>query len=41
MKDNTTIVITKELRERLKKLGKKGETYECVLQRLLKGENNV
>ena len=31
----TTIVITKETRERLKNLGKKGESYEHVITRLL------
>lgn len=32
----TTISIEKEIREALKKLGKKGETYSDVLWRLLK-----
>ena len=38
----TTIVITKETREQLKNLGKKGESYDQVLRRLLKtGGNSV
>lgn len=36
---HTTIIIKKETREQLKKLGKKGETYDHILQRLLIGEN--
>ena len=31
----TTIWISVELRERLKQLGKKGETYEDIIRRLL------
>jgi len=31
----TTIWISVELRERLKQLGKKGDTYEDILNRLL------
>ena len=31
----TTIVVTKETRERLKNLGKKGESYEHIIRRLL------
>lgn len=31
----TTIVITRETRDRLKNLGKKGETYEHILRRIL------
>jgi len=31
----TTIVITKETRERLKNLGKKGESYEHIIIKLL------
>jgi predicted CopG family antitoxin len=32
----TTVRISTELRDKLKKLGVKGETYEDVIQRLLK-----
>jgi len=32
----TTIAITKETREQLKNLGKKGESYDHLLRRLLK-----
>jgi SOS response regulatory protein OraA/RecX len=35
-KDVTTVRISTELRDRLKKLGVKGETYEDVIQRLVK-----
>ena len=31
----TTILLTRETRERLKSLGKKGETYEHILRRIL------
>jgi predicted CopG family antitoxin len=34
-KDITTVRISTELRDRLKKLGVKGETYEDVIQRLV------
>jgi SOS response regulatory protein OraA/RecX len=34
-KDVTTVRISTELRDKLKKLGTKGETYEDVIQRLL------
>jgi hypothetical protein len=34
-KDVTTVRISTELRDRLKKLGVKGETYEDVIQRLV------
>lgn len=37
MKTNkTTIQITKELREKLRKKGIKGETYEDIIERLIK-----
>ena len=36
----TTIVVTKETRDQLKKLGKKGETYDHIVQELLKDEHN-
>jgi len=37
----TTIVVTKETRDRLKDLGKKGESYEHILRRILStGETN-
>jgi transcriptional regulator len=32
----TTIELTKETRDQLKALGKKGETYEEIIKRLLK-----
>jgi predicted CopG family antitoxin len=34
-KDATTIRISTDLRDRLKKLGRKGETYEDIIERLL------
>jgi len=34
--DITTIKISKTIRDRLKELGKKGETYDEILERLLK-----
>jgi SOS response regulatory protein OraA/RecX len=35
-KDVTTVRTSTELRDKLKKLGVKGETYEDVIQRLVK-----
>jgi len=35
----TTIKISTELRDKLKELGKKGETYEEVIERVLKMAN--
>jgi len=34
-KDVTTVRISTELRDKLKKLGVKGDTYEDIIQRLL------
>jgi transcriptional regulator len=38
-KSTTTIKISTELRDKLKELGKKGETYEEVIERVLKLAN--
>jgi len=35
---NTTILIAKEVRAKLKALGKKGETYNDILTRLVEGD---
>jgi SOS response regulatory protein OraA/RecX len=35
VRDVTTVRISTELRDKLKKLGVKGETYEDVIQRLV------
>lgn len=35
MKDITTIVIEKIVRDNLKELGKKGETYNDIIKRLI------
>ncbi len=35
-KEITTIQITKELRDMLKEFGKKGDTYEDIIKRLVK-----
>ncbi|WP_048156992.1 hypothetical protein [Methanosarcina sp. Kolksee] len=35
MSDVTTIPVTKEVRDRLKLYGKKGETYSDILNRLM------
>jgi transcriptional regulator len=41
-KDLTTIQLSKTVREQLKKLGKKGETYDAIIRRLIKAaENNT
>ncbi len=34
-KDITTIQVSKSIRDRLKELGKKGETYDAIIERLL------
>ena len=42
VRDVTTVRISTELRDKLKKLGVKGETYEDVIQRLVeKAEKNA
>nr|MDO8083142.1 hypothetical protein [Candidatus Freyarchaeota archaeon] len=41
-KDLTTIQLSKAVREQLKKLGKKGETYDDIIRRLIKiAESNM
>jgi predicted CopG family antitoxin len=40
MKKMTTIWISKETKEKLDKLGKFGESYNDILKRLLKKEEN-
>ena len=35
MADPVKIPVSRELRERLKDLGKKGETYDAVIRRLM------
>jgi alpha/beta superfamily hydrolase len=35
MSDTTTIPIKKSTRDELKKLGRKGETYDTILQKLI------
>jgi predicted transcriptional regulator len=35
-KDVTTIRVSTDLRDKLKELGKKGETYDEIIERLLK-----
>lgn len=34
MSENTTIIVSKETREYLKSIGRKGESYDELLQRL-------
>ena len=38
MENITTIVLEKEVRDDLKGLGKKGETYNDILKRLIENE---
>jgi hypothetical protein len=41
-KDVTTVRISTELRDKLKRLGVKGETYEDIIERLVKiAEKNM
>ena len=35
VEDVTTIRVTTDLREKLKKLGKKGDTYQEIIERLI------
>jgi len=35
MKDRTTIAVTREVVDKLKRLGKKGETYDHIVRQLL------
>lgn len=37
--EKTTILVTRKTREELKSLGKKGETYDDIITRLIKGIN--
>lgn len=37
-KEKTTIEISKETREQLKELGKKGETYDSIIRRLIESK---
>ena len=36
MSENTTILISKDAREKIKELGKKGETYSDIISRMYK-----
>lgn len=38
MMDKTTIWISKELKEKLDKLGQKGDTYEDIIGKLIKND---
>lgn len=38
-RDSTTIVVTRETRDRLAALGSKDETFESIIQKLLDKEN--
>ncbi|WXG39836.1 MAG: hypothetical protein WED07_03260 [Candidatus Freyarchaeum deiterrae] len=38
--DLTTIQLSKSVREQLKKLGRKGETYDDIIRRLIKTAKN-
>jgi predicted DNA-binding protein len=37
--DKTTIELSKRTRERLKELGKKGETYDSIINRLIEADS--
>jgi hypothetical protein len=37
MSDTTTVKITKDLRDQLAALGSKDDTFETIIQRLVKG----
>lgn len=36
--DNTMIRISKEARDKLKEIGKKGETYDAIIRRLVEDQ---
>lgn len=38
-KDHTTIKVSKKLTSKLRELGSKGESYEDVIWRIIKGKN--
>ena len=40
MKDITTIVVEKKVRNKLKEIGRKNETYNDVIKRLMKNADN-
>jgi hypothetical protein len=40
-KQNPKIVVTKELKDKLDSIGKKGDTYEDIIWRLIKHDTNV
>ena len=35
-RDHTTIILNKDIRDNLKKLGQKGQTYDDLIQELIK-----
>lgn len=41
MKEITTIQLTKKTRERLKSIGKKSETYDDIINRLIDNEQKL
>ena len=40
-KQNPKIVVTKELKDKLDSMGKKGDTYEDIIWRLIKNEKTM
>jgi len=34
--ENTTVIVSKETRDTLKSLGRKGESYDTIIRRLIK-----
>jgi len=36
MIDRTTIIVSKKTRDKLKEIGKKGESYNLIIEKLLK-----
>lgn len=39
MSENTTVIVSKETRDALKALGRKGESYDDVIRRLIEYHN--
>lgn len=39
-RDHTTIILNKNTRDNLKKIGNKGQTYDDLIQELIKKWNN-
>ncbi len=39
--ENTTVIVSKKTRDALKALGRKGESYDVIIRRLMKGAKGI